>query len=102
MSTKIEISGDYSQKTEVGPIVLSHHKGTFDITKDVANLSWSEPLGGGATLSESVKDGKVSVTVSFLGQSVVLFHDGALTGHNNFKIELDSGNFVKGQIKISA
>ncbi len=97
--SNIHISGDYSQKTEIFGKVISHHTGNFNFTKPLGDASWSQHVTV-ATINESVTDGIVTVTISAFGQSVPLFKTGT-QGHNNFKIELDSGNFVKGTVTVS-
>jgi hypothetical protein len=97
--SNIHIKGDFSQKTEIFGKVLSHHTGNFDFTKTLGDSSWSQHLNVG-TITESVTNGIVTVTLSAFGHSVQLFKTGT-QGHNNFKIELDSGNFVQGTATVS-
>jgi hypothetical protein len=99
MSTSVRITGSYSQKTEIFGRVISHHAGTFDVTKEVGESSWSEPLGPFAKVTESIKDGKVVLTVTAFGHAENLFSV-SLHGEKKFKIELDRGNFVQGTASV--
>jgi hypothetical protein len=99
MSTSIRITGTYSQKTEIFGRVISHHTGTFDVTKEVGDSSWSEPLGPFAKLTESIRNGQVVLSVTAFGQAETLF-TASLHGEKKFKIELDRGNFVEGKAAV--
>lgn len=98
MSSTIEIKGSYSQKTEIFGITISHHTGNFDVTKPLGGASWSQGFGP-ATITESIEGSVITVAISAFGASQTLFKTN-IEGHNDFKIELDSGNFVKGTVTI--
>jgi hypothetical protein len=98
MATEVHITGTYKEKIEIFGIVVAHHKGNFDVTKPIGDVTWSQHFGP-VTITEAVSGGEATISLSAFGQSTAIFKKG-VTGTNKFKIEIDRGNEVDGQITV--
>ena len=100
--TTLTLDGDYSQKAEVGRLVLSHHTGHSHLSYRIAGQSATQKAGP-LTLSESFAGGAASASASLtlpFGSLPLGHFDLSKAGTHKIDARLDGGNWFRGTLTV--